>query len=103
MHAHATTDDTAQKTKGTRTWNIGDCVAASYLVMHLFSQERLKSRGITAAVYGNFFAPKQQELGCLVARGPRQSALELIRPDDHGKVPRRCKTVHATEAIGMAS
>ena len=71
MHAHATTDDTAQKTKGTGTWNIGDCVAASYLVMHLFSQERLKSRGITAAVYGNFFAPKQQEL---VLGGPRAAA-----------------------------
>jgi hypothetical protein len=72
--------------------------------MHLFSQERLKSRGITAAEYGNFFAPcEQQELVLVVARGPRQSALELIRPDDHGKVPRRCKTVHATEAIGMAS
>ena len=76
--------------------------------MHLFSQERLKSMGITAAVNGNSFArpPKQQELSrswCVVARGPRQSALELIRPDDHGKVPRRCKTVHATEAIGMAS
>ena len=71
MHAHATTDVTAQKTKGTRTWNIGDCVAASYLVMHLFSQERLKSRCITAAVYGNFFAPKQQEL---VLGGPRAAA-----------------------------
>ena len=52
-------------------WYIGDCVAASYLVMHLFSQERLKSRGITAAVYGNFFAPKQQEL---VLGGPRAAA-----------------------------
>lgn len=54
-----------------RSWSIGDCVAASYLVMHLFSQERLKSRGITAAVYGNFFAPKQQEL---VLGGPRAAA-----------------------------
>jgi hypothetical protein len=59
------------KTKG-RTWYFGDCVAASYLVMHLFSQERLKSRGITAAVYGNFFAPcEQQEL---VLGGPRAAA-----------------------------
>jgi splicing factor 3B subunit 3 len=64
------------------------------IVMHLYSLTLQKSSGITAAVYGNFSAPKQQEL--VVARG---KVLELIRPDDHGKV----QTVHATEAIGMAS
>jgi len=60
--------------------------------MHLYSLTLQKSSGITAAVYGNFSAPKQQEL--VVARG---KVLELIRPDDHGKV----QTVHATEVFGI--
>ena len=66
MHTPRQMSDDKRKEQGR-----GDCVAASYLVMHLFSQERLKSRGITAAVYGNFFAPKQQEL---VLGGPRAAA-----------------------------
>ena len=69
----ACTTHATAPTENERTYVVfGDCVAASYLVMHLFSQERLKSRGITAAVYGNFFAPcEQQEL---VLGGPRAAA-----------------------------
>ena len=94
-------------TQVTRTWSntwfIDDCVAASYLVMHALLARAAKEQGHhRRAVYGNFFAPKQQGSWCVVARGPRQSALELIRPDDHGKV----QTVQdgaRDGAIGMAS
>jgi hypothetical protein len=71
MHNSRDRQSTRKRKDKERSWYIGDCVAASYLVMHLFSQERLKSRCITAAVYGNFFAPKQQEL---VLGGPRAAA-----------------------------
>jgi len=60
--------------------------------MHLYSLTLQKSSGITAAVYGNFSAPRQQEL--VVARG---KVLELMRPDDNGKV----QTVHASEVFGI--
>ena len=50
--------------------------------MHLFSVTLQKSSAITAAVYGNFSAPRQQEM--VVARGGR--VLELLRPDENGKV-----------------
>ena len=60
--------------------------------MHLYSLTLQKNSGITAAVFGNFSAPKQQEL--VVARG---KILELMRPDDNGKV----QTVHATEVFGI--
>ena len=60
--------------------------------MHLYSLTLQKASGITAAVFGNFSAPKQQEL--IVARG---KILELMRPDDNGKV----QTVHATEVFGI--
>ena len=61
--------------------------------MHLYSLTLQKSSGITTAVYGNFSAPRQQEL--ILARGGR--VLELARPDDNGKV----QTVHATDVFGM--
>ena len=60
--------------------------------MHLYSLTLQKASGITAAVFGNFSGPKQQEL--IVARG---KILELMRPDDNGKV----QTVFATEVFGI--
>ena len=60
--------------------------------MHLYSLTLQKASGITAAVFGNFSAPKQQEL--IVARG---KILELMRPDDNGKV----QTIHASEVFGI--
>ena len=50
--------------------------------MHLFNVTLQKSSAITASVYGNFSAPRQQEI--VVARGGR--VLELARPDENGKV-----------------
>ena len=61
--------------------------------MHLYSLTLQKSSAITAAVYGNFSAPRQQEL--ILARGGR--VLELARPDENGKV----QTIHATDVFGM--
>eukprot|EP01047_Picozoa_sp_COSAG01_P019032 COSAG01_NODE_1046_length_11949_cov_4.662700_1_plen_86_part_00 len=43
------------------------------------------------AVYGSFSAPKRQEI--VVAKG---SVLELLRPDDNGKV----QTISSTEVFG---
>ena len=60
--------------------------------MHLYSLTLQRSSGITCALYGNFSGPRQQEI--LVARG---KVLELLRPDDNGKV----QTVHATEVFGI--
>ena len=60
--------------------------------MHLYSLTLQKASGITAAVFGNFSAPKQQEL--IVARG---KILELMRPDDNGKV----QTIHSSEVFGI--
>ena len=60
--------------------------------MHLYALTLQKSSGITSALYGNFSGPKQQEL--IVARG---KILELMRPDDNGKV----QTVFATEVFGI--
>ena len=59
--------------------------------MHLYALTLQKSSGITSAVYGNFSAPKLQEV--IVARG---KVLELLRPDENGKV----QSVHATEVFG---
>ena len=59
--------------------------------MHLYALTLQKSSGITSAVYGNFSAPKLQEV--IVARG---KLLELLRPDENGKV----QSVHATEVFG---
>ena len=44
------------------------------------------------AIYGNFSAPKVQEI--VVARG---EVLELLRPDDNGRV----QTVHSTHVFGI--
>ena len=60
--------------------------------MHLYSLTLQRSSAITAAVCGNFSAPKSQEV--VVARG---KLLELLRPDENGKV----QTVHATEVFGI--
>ena len=60
--------------------------------MFLYGLTLQRSSGITAAAYGNFSAAKQQEL--VVARG---KVLELLRPDDNGKV----QTIHATEMFGI--
>ena len=45
-----------------------------------------------AAIYGNFSAPKVQEI--VVARG---KVLELLRPDESGRV----QVVHSTEVFGV--
>jgi len=50
-----------------------------------------RASGVTGAVFGNFSAPRQQEIA--VARG---KILELCRPDDNGKV----LTVVASEVFG---
>jgi len=60
--------------------------------MHLYAVTLQKSSGITAAVYGSFSAARQHEL--VVARG---KVLELMRPDDNGKI----QSVHATEVFGV--
>ena len=46
---------------------------------------------LQAAIYGNFSAPKVQEI--VVSRG---KVLELLRPDDHG----RMQVIHSTEVFG---
>lgn len=45
-----------------------------------------------AAIYGNFSAPKVQEI--VVSRG---KVLELLRPDENGKV----QVIHSTEVFGV--
>ena len=66
------------------------CAMAS---MHLYSLTLQKSSAITAAVHGNFSAPRQQEL--ILVRGGK--VLELARPDENGKV----QTVCSTELFGI--
>lgn len=51
-----------------------------------------KPAGITASIYGNFSAPKAQEI--VVARG---QYLELLSPDDNGKV----QTLVSTPVFGV--
>eukprot|EP01035_Chromulina_nebulosa_P023216 gene23216-30092_t len=46
-----------------------------------------QSSAVSQAIYGNFSAPKQQEI--VVAKG---GVLELLRPDDTGKVISICST-----------
>jgi len=60
--------------------------------LHLYALTLQRSSAITAAVYGNFSGPKQQELA--VARG---KLLELMRPDENGKV----QTVFVTDVFGI--
>jgi len=59
--------------------------------MHLYALTLQRSSAITAAVFGNFSGPRQQELA--VARG---KVIELMRPNDNGKV----LTVVAAEVFG---
>mmetsp|Transcript_8533 Transcript_8533/g.28705 ORF Transcript_8533/g.28705 Transcript_8533/m.28705 type:complete len:1198 (+) Transcript_8533:128-3721(+) len=61
-------------------------------MVHLYNLSLQKSAGINAAVYGNFSAPKAQEI--VVARN---KTLELLRPDDTGKV----QTICSMEAFGI--
>ena len=61
-------------------------------MVHLYSLTLQKSGGINAAVYGNFSAPKAQEI--VVARN---KTIELLRPDETGKV----QTVCSVEAFGI--
>ena len=55
--------------------------------MHLIALNLQRPSAISAAVYGNFTGPKAQEL--VVARG---TAIELLRPDDTGKLVSICYT-----------
>lgn len=60
--------------------------------MQLYSLTLQKSSGITSALYGNFSGPRQQEI--VVARC---KVLELMRPDENGKM----QTVFATDVFGV--
>ena len=55
--------------------------------MHLLSLNLQRSSAINMAIYGNFSGPKNQEI--VVAKG---NLLELLRPDDTGKVQSICCT-----------
>ena len=59
--------------------------------LHMYALTLQRASGVTGAVFGNFSAPRQQEIA--VARG---KILELCRPDDNGKV----LTVVASEVFG---
>ena len=61
-------------------------------MVHLYNLSLQKSAGINSAVYGNFSAPKAQEI--VVARN---KTLELLRPDDTGKV----QTICSMETFGI--
>ena len=60
--------------------------------MHLYALTLQRATAITAAIHGNFSAPKVQEI--VVARG---KLLELLRPDDAGKL----QSVHVHEVFGI--
>jgi len=60
--------------------------------MHLYSLTLQRATAITGAICGNFSAPRVQEL--VVARG---KLLELLRPDDSGKL----QSVHVQEVFGI--
>ncbi|KAL1520024.1 hypothetical protein AB1Y20_023502 [Prymnesium parvum] len=60
--------------------------------MHLYALTLQKSSGITAALYGTFSGARAQEV--IVARC---KVLELMRPDDNGKM----QTVFATDVFGI--
>ncbi|CAL5225226.1 g8014 [Coccomyxa viridis] len=59
--------------------------------MYLYNLTLNRASGIQCAIYGNFSGPKAQEI--VVSRG---KILELLRPDDAGKV----QTVCSTEVFG---
>jgi splicing factor 3B subunit 3 len=60
--------------------------------MHLYGLTLQRASSICQAIYGSFSAPKQQEI--VVAKG---KVLELLRPDDNGKV----QTICSTEVFGV--
>lgn len=60
--------------------------------MHLYALTLQRGTAITAAIHGNFSAPKQQEI--VVARG---KILELLRPDEAGKL----QSIHVHEVFGI--
>jgi splicing factor 3B subunit 3 len=59
---------------------------------HFYSLTLQRATAITHAIYGNFSAPKAQEI--VVARG---KILELLRPDEAGKV----QCILSTEVFGL--
>jgi hypothetical protein len=60
--------------------------------MFLYNLTLQKGGGIQAAVYGNFSAPKAQEI--VVSRN---KVLELLRPDESGKM----QTIVSVECFGI--
>ena len=60
--------------------------------MHLLALTLQKPTAISCAIYGNFTAPKAQEI--VVARG---HVLELLRPDDNGKI----QSILSLESFGI--
>ena len=60
--------------------------------MFLYNLTLQKGGGIQQAVYGNFSAPKAQEI--VVSRN---KSLELLRPDEHGKM----QTIASVEVFGI--
>ena len=62
------------------------------MALHLYAMTLQKPAAITNAIYGNFSEPKAQEI--VVSRG---RYLELLRPDDNGKV----QTILSVDAFGL--
>ncbi|GAB4816845.1 hypothetical protein N2152v2_003891 [Parachlorella kessleri] len=60
--------------------------------MYLYSLTLSRASAITCAIYGNFSAAKVQEI--VVSRG---KVLELLRPDEQGKV----QVIYSTEVFGV--
>ena len=60
--------------------------------MFLYNLTLQKGGGVKCAVYGNFSAPKAQEI--VVSRN---KVLELLRPDESGKM----QTIVSTEVFGV--
>lgn len=60
--------------------------------MHLYHFTLARGGGITQAVYGNFSAPKAQEI--IASRG---KVLDLLRPDENGKI----QTLLSVEVFGV--
>jgi len=62
------------------------------MALHLYSFTLQKPAGITNAIFGNFSEPKAQEI--VVSRG---RILELLRPDENGKV----QTILSVDVFGL--
>ena len=60
--------------------------------MHLLGLTLQRPSAINCAIHGNFTAPKAQEI--IVARG---RILELLRPDDNGKL----QSIFSVEVFGV--